>query len=81
MTDFGLTSELLTEALAGKSGAERDVSNPTWLAPEVLQAKPYGLASDVYALGSAFLAFNGPVLIPFSHDVGDLYLQAPLLRL
>lgn len=51
VADFGLTRELLTENFRGEKAATRDVTNPTWLAPEVLKAEPNGLPADVYAFG------------------------------
>lgn len=51
IADFGLTKELLTETLRGETASNREVTNPTWLAPEVLAAKNYGKPSDVYAFG------------------------------
>lgn len=52
VADFGLTQELLTEQLRGVNAVERDVANPTWLAPEILSGKPNGAPADVYAFGS-----------------------------
>eukprot|EP01127_Copromyxa_protea_P000452 TRINITY_DN1036_c0_g1_i1.p1 TRINITY_DN1036_c0_g1~~TRINITY_DN1036_c0_g1_i1.p1 ORF type:complete len:1863 (-),score=380.38 TRINITY_DN1036_c0_g1_i1:23-5611(-) len=51
VADFGLTKELRTEQLKGQPPHKRDVGNPTWLSPEILSGKPYGLPSDVYAYG------------------------------
>lgn len=51
IADFGLTKPLITAGLKGQIPSKRDVSNPTWLAPEVLEAKPSGKPVDVYAYG------------------------------
>jgi hypothetical protein len=49
VADFGLTKELITANFKGMSAAHRDVSNPTWLSPEILSGLESGLESDVYA--------------------------------
>jgi len=51
VADFGLTREMLASSFGGTKRADRDVVNPTWLAPEVLRELPFGLASDVYPFG------------------------------
>eukprot|EP01127_Copromyxa_protea_P014151 TRINITY_DN389_c1_g1_i1.p1 TRINITY_DN389_c1_g1~~TRINITY_DN389_c1_g1_i1.p1 ORF type:complete len:2271 (-),score=715.31 TRINITY_DN389_c1_g1_i1:92-6904(-) len=51
VADLGLAQELVTESFKGTRASDRAVANPTWLAPEILAGKNYGLPSDVYALG------------------------------
>lgn len=51
VADFGLTRELVTNNFKGVKAAFRDVSNPTWLSPEILEGLESGLESDVYAYG------------------------------
>uniref|UniRef100_A0A6B2KX09 non-specific serine/threonine protein kinase n=1 Tax=Arcella intermedia TaxID=1963864 RepID=A0A6B2KX09_9EUKA len=45
ITDFG-TATYYTHPLT-----TRVVDNPSWLAPEIIEKKEYGLASDIYAFG------------------------------
>eukprot|EP01098_Paradermamoeba_levis_P004984 TRINITY_DN2117_c0_g1_i4.p1 TRINITY_DN2117_c0_g1~~TRINITY_DN2117_c0_g1_i4.p1 ORF type:complete len:1636 (+),score=493.61 TRINITY_DN2117_c0_g1_i4:118-5025(+) len=52
VADFGFSSRLYVESFKAKESADREVNNPTWLAPEVLAGKgEYGTKSDVYAMG------------------------------
>lgn len=51
VADLGLAKELVTESFKGTRAADRAVANPTWLAPEILSGKSFGLPSDVYAYG------------------------------
>jgi len=51
IADFGLARELRSDSFRGVLPHQRDVANPTWLAPEILGGQPYGLPSDVYAFG------------------------------
>eukprot|EP01130_Rhizamoeba_saxonica_P007432 TRINITY_DN3008_c0_g3_i2.p1 TRINITY_DN3008_c0_g3~~TRINITY_DN3008_c0_g3_i2.p1 ORF type:complete len:731 (-),score=149.10 TRINITY_DN3008_c0_g3_i2:1261-3369(-) len=50
VADFGLTTRLYVPALRQKN-ADRDVVNPTWLAPEVMKELPYTGKVDVYSFG------------------------------
>jgi serine/threonine protein kinase/GTPase SAR1 family protein len=50
VADFGLSTLMYTPELRQTLKA-RAVENPTWLAPEVLSERAYGLPSDVYAFG------------------------------
>eukprot|EP01127_Copromyxa_protea_P009768 TRINITY_DN2323_c0_g1_i1.p1 TRINITY_DN2323_c0_g1~~TRINITY_DN2323_c0_g1_i1.p1 ORF type:complete len:1850 (-),score=340.01 TRINITY_DN2323_c0_g1_i1:35-5485(-) len=54
IADFGLTRELVTENFAPQLSRNRDVANPTWLAPEVIRGDPHGVSSDIYPLGIIF---------------------------
>jgi hypothetical protein len=49
VTDFGLSVRDFGGAV--RDGADRAVTNPTWLAPEVLLSNSFTTASDVYAFG------------------------------
>jgi len=51
VADFGLTKELQTGSFRGVTAAQREVGNPTWLAPEILRGQPNGMPADVYAYG------------------------------
>eukprot|EP01125_Pyxidicula_operculata_P003837 TRINITY_DN1526_c0_g2_i6.p1 TRINITY_DN1526_c0_g2~~TRINITY_DN1526_c0_g2_i6.p1 ORF type:complete len:1660 (-),score=387.66 TRINITY_DN1526_c0_g2_i6:980-5959(-) len=51
IADFGLSKELLTDSFKSAKAADRDVANPTWLAPEILKVEPNGKPADVYAFG------------------------------
>jgi len=56
----------LTEQFRGQRASDRDVANPTWLAPEILSGKPNGTAGDVYAFGSTIYfpsTSPGPILL------------------
>eukprot|EP00026_Physarum_polycephalum_P000314 Phypoly_transcript_00314.p1 GENE.Phypoly_transcript_00314~~Phypoly_transcript_00314.p1 ORF type:complete len:1738 (-),score=158.13 Phypoly_transcript_00314:23-5236(-) len=46
VADFGLSSQMWVESLK-----ERDIANPTWLAPEVISETEYTVKSDVYSFG------------------------------
>jgi hypothetical protein len=49
VTDFGLSVRDFGGAV--RDGADRAITNPTWLAPEVLLSNSFTTASDVYAFG------------------------------
>jgi serine/threonine protein kinase len=49
VSDFGTSVRAF--GAVREDSARRTVSNPTWLAPEVLAGKPHAESSDVYALG------------------------------
>jgi serine/threonine protein kinase len=48
--DFGLSSRLFVPSLKEKS-IDRDVANPTWLAPEILKEEEFTEKSDIYSFG------------------------------
>lgn len=50
IADFGLTGRAFTDFKA-VAASERDVENPTWLAPEVMRNETYSTPSDVYPYG------------------------------
>jgi serine/threonine protein kinase len=50
IADFGLTGRAFTEFKAVVA-SERDVENPTWLAPEVMRSETYSTPADVYPYG------------------------------
>lgn len=51
IADFGTSHRLYDKCVKGSGASEREVGNPTWLAPEILASKNYSLPSDVYAFG------------------------------
>uniref|UniRef100_A0A6B2KZC6 Protein kinase domain-containing protein n=1 Tax=Arcella intermedia TaxID=1963864 RepID=A0A6B2KZC6_9EUKA len=51
VSDFGISKRLYSEAFKGTKARERDVVNPTWLAPEILREESSGAPSDVYPFG------------------------------
>jgi serine/threonine protein kinase/GTPase SAR1 family protein len=48
--DFGLSSRMYVPAYKEKS-ADRDIGNPTWLAPEIIREEEFNVSSDVYSYG------------------------------
>lgn len=51
LADFGVAGQVFTDKFAGQKPRERDVTNPVWLAPEILSEEPYATAADVYPYG------------------------------
>eukprot|EP01128_Nolandella_sp_AFSM9_P002264 TRINITY_DN1263_c2_g1_i1.p1 TRINITY_DN1263_c2_g1~~TRINITY_DN1263_c2_g1_i1.p1 ORF type:complete len:939 (+),score=131.60 TRINITY_DN1263_c2_g1_i1:301-3117(+) len=51
IADFGLSQPMHLPYLIPTSSRLRDVVNPTWLAPEVIEGKAFDLSSDVYPFG------------------------------
>jgi hypothetical protein len=54
VADFNTTAKQLSEQSRGQLVTEREVENPTWLAPEILRKHPPSMLSDVYGFGGAF---------------------------
>lgn len=51
VSDFGITGRMYAQQSKAKLSENREVQNPTWLAPEVLRGEGTSPASDVYAFG------------------------------
>lgn len=51
VADFGISGKLYSSKFKAISAKEREVENPTWLAPEVVKTQPYTAAADVYPYG------------------------------
>lgn len=51
VSDFGITGRMYAQQSKAKLSENREVQNPTWLAPEVLRGEGTTPASDVYAFG------------------------------
>ena len=51
VADFGISGKLYSDKFKAITAKEREVENPTWLAPEVIKAQPYTAAADVYPYG------------------------------
>jgi serine/threonine protein kinase len=51
VSDFGITGRMYAQQSKAKLSENREVQNPTWLAPEVLKGEGTTHASDVYAFG------------------------------
>lgn len=51
VADFGISGKLYANKFKAISAKEREVENPTWLAPEIVKTKPYTAAADVYPYG------------------------------
>jgi serine/threonine protein kinase len=51
VADFGISGKLYANKFKAISAKEREVENPTWLAPEVVKTQPYTAAADVYPYG------------------------------
>jgi GTPase SAR1 family protein len=50
ISDFGLAKRMYAGRLQ-ENVHTRGVSNPTWLAPEIMRAEPFSVQSDVYSYG------------------------------
>lgn len=50
--DFNTAEKQLVEQSRGRLATDREVENPTWLAPEILRRQPLSAASDVYGFAS-----------------------------
>jgi tRNA A-37 threonylcarbamoyl transferase component Bud32 len=50
ISDFGLAKRMYAGRLQ-EDVHTRGVSNPTWLAPEIMRAEPFSVQSDVYSYG------------------------------
>jgi serine/threonine protein kinase len=50
--DFGTCKPLFTEKLRGRKSKDRDVMNPTWLPPEVIEGKAFDCSADIYSFGT-----------------------------
>jgi len=62
IADFGLSRGLVWT----QSYSDKVVDNPVWLAPEVIQKKPYSEKVDVYAFG-VILCANAQVFAISPH--------------
>lgn len=51
IADFGISGKLYMSMFSAKKARDREVENPTWLAPEIIREEPYSAASDVYPFG------------------------------
>lgn len=51
VADFGISGKLYSSKFKAISAKEREVENPTWLAPEIVKTQPYTAAADVYPYG------------------------------
>lgn len=51
VADFGTSSKLYGTQFKGTKARDRDVVNPTWLAPEIIREEPYTAAADIYPYG------------------------------
>jgi hypothetical protein len=51
IADFGISGKLYMAMFSAKKARDREVENPTWLAPEIIREEPYSAASDVYPYG------------------------------
>lgn len=51
VADFGISGKLYSNKFKAISAKEREVENPTWLAPEIVKTEPYTAAADVYPYG------------------------------
>jgi len=52
VADFGITGKMYLEKFRAQKARDREVENPTWLAPEIIREEPYTAAADVYPFGS-----------------------------
>jgi serine/threonine protein kinase len=51
IADFGISGKLYAQKFRGTKARDREVENPTWLAPEIIREEPYTSAADVYPYG------------------------------
>jgi serine/threonine protein kinase len=80
LTDFGISKQGFE---GGENKTQTFVGTPEYLAPEILQGKPYGLAVDYWSLGTLFYEMCTGLPPFYAEDVQKMYqkiLKAPIAK-
>jgi len=80
LTDFGISKQGFE---GGENKTQTFVGTPEYLAPEILQGKPYGLAVDYWSLGTLFYEMCTGLPPFYAEDVQKMYqkiLKSPISK-